>query len=255
MQLWNKKLQTLILEGLAIVLSILLAFAIDAGWEERRERAEEQEVIKSLITEFRANREEVELVLSIHQRQIWAIASLMEKTDQQVLSLSQEEVEKIVRSMASPWGFDAVRGAIDALIGAGKLGILENRVLREALTTFVGLDEAAAKDRSILFQRAHLVWNEQIRNGGPWRSSRGSLSEEECDFADSFEVCTLTDPRSYLPVPTPADLLRLKHAKILMGHVHQNKEAAWMYTTTLLQIQVQIEKILTLLQESQSTNG
>ena len=39
-------------EGLVIVLSILLAFAIDAWWDERQERIEEGEILHGLNQEF-----------------------------------------------------------------------------------------------------------------------------------------------------------------------------------------------------------
>ena len=39
-------------EGAAIVVSILLAFAIDAWWEERQERTEEQQILLDLADEF-----------------------------------------------------------------------------------------------------------------------------------------------------------------------------------------------------------
>ena len=42
-----------ILESAAIVLSILLAFAIDAGWGERQDRRAETEILQALSTELR----------------------------------------------------------------------------------------------------------------------------------------------------------------------------------------------------------
>jgi hypothetical protein len=42
----------LIAEGLAIVVSILLAFAIDAWWEQRQDTAEERRILVSLRDEF-----------------------------------------------------------------------------------------------------------------------------------------------------------------------------------------------------------
>jgi hypothetical protein len=44
-------------DALAIVGSILLAFAIDAWWEDRQIRVEEQQVLLGLQEEFLANHE------------------------------------------------------------------------------------------------------------------------------------------------------------------------------------------------------
>lgn len=48
-------------EGTAIVVSILLAFAIDAWWENRREVAAEQLRMNALVEEFQAARAQLEL--------------------------------------------------------------------------------------------------------------------------------------------------------------------------------------------------
>jgi hypothetical protein len=44
--------RNLLLEGLVIVASILLAFAIDAGWDEMREREQEQRLLVQLTDEL-----------------------------------------------------------------------------------------------------------------------------------------------------------------------------------------------------------
>ena len=247
----NKRMKAILLEGLAIVLSILLAFAIDAWWNEQLERAEEKEVLKSLTVDFEANLEEANLVISIHDRQIQSVAKLMRLNEEQILDLASDEIASIVSSMANPWGFDAVRGAVDALIGSGKLEILRDRRLREALTTFIGKDEAAAMDREILLVRSHAVWDQQIRNGGPWRAVQKGLSLEECESQEeSVSVaCGQDDALSYLPEATPEDLLRLKNNPVLMGAVNQNKASASMYVGGIRQIRNQIKIILALLAE------
>ena len=48
-------------EGTAIVLSILLAFAIDAWWEERRDAAAQRAQLQSLLGEFKEARSQLEL--------------------------------------------------------------------------------------------------------------------------------------------------------------------------------------------------
>jgi hypothetical protein len=247
----NKSLKTILWEGLAIVLSILLAFAIDAWWQERAERVEEKEVLKSLTLEFEANLAEAELIISIHDRQIQSVAKLMTLKEHEILELSSEEVASMIIAMANPWGFDAVRGAVDALVGSGKLGILQNRKLSEALTTFIGMDEAAAQDREILIARSHTVWDQQIRDGGPWRSVQAGLSNSECASQEKSvsSSCNQSDPTAYLPLATPRDLLRLKNNAILMGAANQNKSAARMYVGNIRQIQSQIYIVLALLAE------
>jgi len=56
----------LIVEGVVIVLSILLAFAIDAWWSERQERIEEAEILLGLKQEFTDTRIVLEQQISKH---------------------------------------------------------------------------------------------------------------------------------------------------------------------------------------------
>jgi hypothetical protein len=42
-------------EGILIIVSILIAFAIDAWWEERQQRAEEARILEALRGEFQEN--------------------------------------------------------------------------------------------------------------------------------------------------------------------------------------------------------
>ena len=46
-------------EAAAIVVSILLAFAIDAWWDDRQERIEEREVLLGLKSEFSRYRDDL----------------------------------------------------------------------------------------------------------------------------------------------------------------------------------------------------
>ena len=51
-------LKRILLEGAVIVVSILLAFGIDAGWDVRQERQAETQLIRSLLAEIDVNDEE-----------------------------------------------------------------------------------------------------------------------------------------------------------------------------------------------------
>ncbi len=237
-------------EGVAIVASILLAFAIDAWWDERQERIEEKEVLESLYIEFVANQDETASVILSHELAVQSVATLMELRQDEILSLSAEEVEQHMRFFANPRTFDAVRGSVDALTSAGKLGILRDRELREALTTFVNILDDAVEDRNYLAQTSMTVWNEVARNGGPWRTRAGSLTAEDCVASPQHRNCYINDALSYLPAATPQDLLRLSNNTVLMGYVNRNKINAARYASEVRQAEMQIEIILKLLEDN-----
>ena len=68
----------ILVEGVAIVVSILLAFGIQAWWEGVQEREEEQDALASILQEFETNSAEREADLGRHQRHLSAAISLIE---------------------------------------------------------------------------------------------------------------------------------------------------------------------------------
>ena len=63
----GKSLARLAIEGTTIVLSILVAFGIEAAWEERKERVREREAIEQLISEFEVVRDRLVSLDSVYE--------------------------------------------------------------------------------------------------------------------------------------------------------------------------------------------
>jgi hypothetical protein len=253
-QMAERSARELIVEGVAIVLSILLAFAIDAWWDERHERAEEKEVLESLYIEFEANRDAVTATISFHDRAIQSIASLRAMAQNEILALQPKAVEAIIGFMGSPRTFDAVRGSVDALISSGKLGILQDRQLREALTTFINIIDDTVEDTNFLGQSSITVWNEMAKSGGPWRTTSIGLTAEDCASPRPHKNCYANDALSFLPVATPQDLLRLRDNAVLMGYVYNEKINAAYYASEIRETEIQIESVLKLLSKNLKLN-
>jgi hypothetical protein len=249
----EKNAKTLIVEGGAIVLSILLAFSIDAWWDDRKERAEETEVLESLYVEFKANRDEAAVVVAAHESAVESVASLVAMSDDEVLALPATDIERRLRYLAYPRTFDAVRGTVDALVSSGKLGILGDRELREALTTFVNILEDVEEDRFYMSRMSLTVWNEVVKNGGPWRIRAVELGADECSVTRPPRNCYFNDQIAFMPVATPPDLLRLRNNPVLMGYVRQTKINAIRYAGEIKQAEIQIAIILDLIEQRITT--
>jgi hypothetical protein len=143
--------------GLVIVVSILLAFAIDALWDERQERLEEQEVLAALLAEFQLNRTEAAEVIETHELGRLRVAVLARMTVAETGALRSVDAEEILVAMANPRTFDPIRSTIDSLIGGGQLGIIRDRELRKSLTSFINLSEDAEEDAAYLTQFAVII--------------------------------------------------------------------------------------------------
>jgi hypothetical protein len=65
------------IEFLVIVASILMAFGIDAGWEERGERVEEAEILDGLLREFRGYEQALGRSLDRHAEMFDAMEGIL----------------------------------------------------------------------------------------------------------------------------------------------------------------------------------
>ena len=72
----------LVLEGLVIVVSILLAFALDAAWEDRQQRLIKEEYLRVLEDEFISAADEMQEQIGYHERQLAAIETMIEDLTQ-----------------------------------------------------------------------------------------------------------------------------------------------------------------------------
>jgi len=140
----------LIAESGAIVISILLAFSIDAWWTERQDNIREGRQIQALITEFEGNRSN----LGVDLRRLREVtSSLDELTNQMSLSNEGDEVAVFDRyfwSIRQGGIADPSTGTLDAMISSGDLGLLQNEALRAALSEWSArLDEVQTDQQTL----------------------------------------------------------------------------------------------------------
>lgn len=230
----------LIIEGIVIVVSILLAFAIDAWWDERRERIEEREAMVSLRSDFETNLAEIKQVMDLHVRARNIVDEMVGATDEEIIASTQKQRSEYVTNLCNPWSFHPVLGSLQALIGAGKLEILEDRRLREALTTFLFLVEDSYEDVGYVGSDAQRVWVAEVELGGPW-------TDREVEQGSSGNVVKAP---IYIAKATVDDILRIRNdARIvgLIGRCHLN---VGYYLDELISLQESAEYVLELIESS-----
>ena len=137
---------TLLIEGVAIVISILLAFAIDAWWDERKDRAEEIEILIGLETEFVDLRERLILWGKFNQTS----ATLIERfLSDEVNSMDLPEVEDVFMRSFLANVLDQ-GGPLDALLSSGRLEQIGDREIRDRLAKWPDwLEDIHTNDVSI----------------------------------------------------------------------------------------------------------
>ena len=227
-------------EGAVIVVSILLAFGIEAAWAQRQSRSEEEDALVSLDAEFSANLDQIDQVLGAYIAARESIEALVRHTPDEIRSLPQIRVSEIMLAASYLLTFDPVMGTTDALVGAGRLGVLRDSRLREALTTFGNLAADAAEEVGFLMPFSEAIWLAEIRHGGPW-------TDPATEIGSHLRPIRTLD---HIKKATAGDLLRVRADPDFMGLVNRFHLNAGYYVVELEALREQIELILELVSES-----
>ena len=85
----------ILVEGAVIIVSILLAFGIDAWWDGRQELEEEQRLLLALKSEFETNLSKIEEQLKYRQAVVSSITQIFEAAAGQT-AVTTEELDQLI---------------------------------------------------------------------------------------------------------------------------------------------------------------
>lgn len=136
-----------ILESVAIILSILLAFAIDAGWDEIKERNQERAFLVSLLSEFEEARIRIDESTANHERFIALAEQLLEFQGGNTPDIKSEALETMLSAVFFNWeSLYLPSGSRDALFASDDIEIISNEELRAMLAAWPSRVADAAED-------------------------------------------------------------------------------------------------------------
>ena len=121
-------------EGTAIVISILLAFSIEAWWQTRSETDQERELLQALLDDFKATKDEIQDWRQFHLAVEKSTKALLDATLSGDASLTQADLRKLLSDLT--W-FDSeshfATGALNSTVNGGDLPKIQNQTLRRAI--------------------------------------------------------------------------------------------------------------------------
>lgn len=137
----NSKPLRFLAEGLLIIFSILLAFAIESWWAERKERLEEQKLLANLQTDFQKNKELLEYSIERFRFTL--------ENAQQIMDYLHPGEEPAVEILADSilfkhllWHtYNPIVGTLHSAIASGHISLIENELLRTELAEWEDLVE------------------------------------------------------------------------------------------------------------------
>lgn len=121
-----------LLEGLVIVVSILLAFSIDAWWDNHLEQQREREHLESMRAEFQASLSGLDGVLASiqgHAKDVESFIALLKAAGDEPVLIPGSLLGSAITWRTS----DVSTSTLDALMASGDLNLLRNVELRANL--------------------------------------------------------------------------------------------------------------------------
>ncbi len=129
-------------EGGAIVVSILLAFAIDAWWQERSDRDREQTAIRRLIVEYEANFDRLEADKKTHEAVLAATDQLLDMVGPDPAEVEdQKAISRILIACLTNPVTEPRLGTTNSLIASGEIRLLRDEDIQSNLTEWPMLAE------------------------------------------------------------------------------------------------------------------
>ena len=129
-----------------IVVSILIAFSLDAWWDGQSKASEEREVLVALQAELAGSRIELDSVMTFNQSQVERIDHILEPGDTPGRSA---ERGAIFRAVNGGMTFDPSLSAVETIL-AGGLDRISNPELRTAIAAWPGVLREIEVDQRIM---------------------------------------------------------------------------------------------------------
>ncbi|MEM1094820.1 MAG: hypothetical protein AAGJ10_09460 [Bacteroidota bacterium] len=217
-------------EYLIVVLGVLTAVGINTWWADRDARTRERLILEDLREDFAFNKSEIQHVRDLSDRLLIQYNQLATISADDLAGMSPDSIYTYVESTFSSDTFDPVTGSLDALIASGDLGLIQDRVLRERLTSFMEALRDSEEEKQAVIDIVIQMIKEMSRLGGPWGP-----------------------PRTPFPVK-PDDLIRLRDDAAYMTGARLLRWGAWYYAELELEeVEVAIDSVLVSLEANLDT--
>ena len=153
----DRSKSSLLAEAIVIVMSILLAFGLDALWDQRNDREDEARLRASLEREFRGNRLTLEQTMAgVHQGRE-RIEAVVAATGADLRSLPEDTAWAYLMALARPYTVELGSGATNSAVSSGTLALIRNETLRESLAGWLGRTEDIRERTGIMVRQGEYI--------------------------------------------------------------------------------------------------
>lgn len=187
------------IEAFVIVGSILLAFAIDASWDQRLRSADESVLLESIRADMLSNQAEIERVDGINGRAIRSYVAFVGSSPAELGALDPDSAVVLLRRLLPTATFTPFDGSLRGM----DRSILSSHEVRRILGSWEGLASDLLENGGPLREGAREVWQatagvspEILLRPGEIALLQGDVSP--LGVVDSFPAATLAALREDL---------------------------------------------------------
>jgi len=153
----DRSTANLLAEALVIVVSILLAFGLDAMWDQRNDRQAEAGLRASLAREFQGNREILAETMAGIRQSRSRIEAFAVMASEQVLSLPDDSAWVYLDDLSRPYTAELGSGVTKSAVSSGTLALIRDETLRESLAGWLGrVDDIRERAGVMVTQEAYV---------------------------------------------------------------------------------------------------
>lgn len=168
------------IEAPVIIISILLAFAIDAGWEEQKEREAEVVLLERLRADFAEIQSALRIVESEHLESRDACIHFMNLPIGEALPASPEFDRMVAMVFLASRTFNPGSGAVESFHNAEGARLVRNQLLADRIMAWSGLVDELQEEEANLQKGVAERWSPYIASRvhiGPYVAATGELAE------------------------------------------------------------------------------
>jgi hypothetical protein len=145
-------------EGLVIVMSILIAFSIDAWWDSYQEQRREYEILVGLHADFHASRPGLESRLELARRMASGTGELLHLTRDRQIPGPVSVPDPLVLAVLGGPTYEPAMSTLDSAIASGEIELLRDDKLRFELANWRRILSDTAEDE----REVRRITNEQL---------------------------------------------------------------------------------------------
>ena len=134
----SERINRLVVEALVITSSILLAFALDAWWDSRKDYLEETALLASLTVEFNSVQAELTRARAVHSSRLGATEALLNMIDEGAPHPDPAALWTLMVEAHTSTTFDPPNGELTSAVASGALNLIQDGALRALIAAWPG---------------------------------------------------------------------------------------------------------------------